>query len=233
MGTKVNGLASESGLGVRCAMPRRILTKDRCTRCYMRLEVCLCPIIPSWNLATKLVVLMHAREVKATTNTGRLALLALEKSEMRVRGAKDNPMDGSNMAAEGSQPLFLFPGDEATTLTPEFLAGYTKPFTLIVPDGTWRQASKMGRRVPELVGIPWVKLAPGKPTGYKLRRAPQSHCLSTLEAIARALGVIEGAAVQKSLEDLFHIMVERTLLTRTPDSLTCRMSQASSFQHAG
>jgi len=44
-----------------------------------------------------------------------------------------------------------------------------------------------------------------------LRRAARPGQLCTLEAIARALGVLEGPEVQRQLEGLLRIMVERTL----------------------
>ena len=38
--------------------------------------------------------------------------------------------------------------------------------------------------------------------------------MATLEAIARALGILEGAWVREALEQLFRVMVERTLWLR-------------------
>jgi DTW domain-containing protein YfiP len=83
--------------------------------------------------------------------------------------------------------------------------------TLVVPDGTWNQAKKVPYRESGVAGIPNVKLAAGAPSSYRLRHSPHVQNLSTLEAIARALGVIEGREVQVSLENLFLKMVERRL----------------------
>jgi DTW domain-containing protein YfiP len=47
-----------------------------------------------------------------------------------------------------------------------------------------------------------------------LRRHTDPRFLATFEAIARALGVLESAAVQARLEHVFHLMVERTLASR-------------------
>ena len=108
---------------------------------------------------------------------------------------------------------------KSVELTPTFLQTLKRPFTLIVPDGNWRQASKMGRRIVGLKNVPQIKLPVGAPTQYFLRRAPQEHCLSTIEAIARALGIIEGPPVQEALEKLFRLMVKNTIGTRSPDTL--------------
>jgi len=163
---------------------------------------------------------MHASEFKATTNTGRWARLALTNSETRLRGEKDRRVDLSGMYDETRQPVFLFPEENSEELRPGM---FEKPVTLIVPDGKWRQASKMWRREPELKKIPCVRLPAGPLSRYMLRRAPQPHCLSTLEAIARALGAIEGPGVENTLLKYFDEMVARTLMTRSPDALRARL----------
>ena len=93
-------------------------------------------------------------------------------------------------------------------------AGSARPITLIVPDGTWRQASKVRQRMPGLADVPCVSLPPDAPTSYRLRAEFHEGRLATLEAIARALGILEGAHVRTALEELFGIMVERTLWMR-------------------
>jgi DTW domain-containing protein YfiP len=85
---------------------------------------------------------------------------------------------------------------------------------MIVPDGSWRQASKARRRIPGLDAAECVTLPPGPPTRYRLRREPKDGGLATFEAIARVLGILESAAVQAELEAFFERMVETTLATR-------------------
>src|SRR5262249_10300950 len=93
-------------------------------------------------------------------------------------------------------------------------AGSSEPVTLIVPDGTWRQASKVRNRVPGLRDVPCVSMGIGDPSRYRLRSEAHGHGLATIEAIARALGVLEGKAVEDALLTPFHAMVERTLWSR-------------------
>lgn len=197
-------------------MSRRFLGEDRCHRCFQRLEACLCADLPRLELKTKLTLIMHAAEYKSTTNTGRLLKLAIPGCEIHLRGEKEQRFAPLELGKENA--LFLYPTPESVELTPELAASLDGPVHLIVPDGTWRQAAKVYRREPCLRVARAVRLAPGALSRYHLRKAPQPHCLSTIEATARALGVLEGAAVQKTLEDLFLLMVKRTLETRTPDS---------------
>ncbi len=66
----------------------------------MHQQRCICHLIPKLNLKTKLTLVIHHRELKRTTNTGRLATQALVNSEMHIRGQKDEPLDLSSLLNE-------------------------------------------------------------------------------------------------------------------------------------
>jgi DTW domain-containing protein YfiP len=174
-------------------------------------SLCVCALIPRIETRTRLVLFIHRREDRKSTNTGRLATECLPNSEIFVRGNADQPSDPF-VAPAGSQPLFLFPHEGATKLT-EFVVP-DRPVTLIVPDGTWRQASKVRHRVPGLADVPCVWLPPSDPSMYRLRAEAHEQGLATLEAIARAMEILEGPHVRAGLELVFRAMVERTLWSR-------------------
>lgn len=193
--------------------------EGRCSRCYMREEKCICDHIPSLENKTKLTVIMHHRESHKTTNTARLAHLSLKNSQIILRGLPQQPIDFTSIwDAEKEIPLFLTLSDRSEVLSPELIARLRgdsqKSFHLIVPDGNWRQASKMGKREKALQTIPWVKLPPGPPSRYHLRHEHLEEGMATLEAIARTIGIIEDTKIQESLEQIFDLMVKRTLETR-------------------
>jgi DTW domain-containing protein YfiP len=191
-------------------MASRNPSTDKCTRCRIYRPLCLCGEIVPLFLPTRVTLYMHWRERLRTTNTGWLACLALPNSEIRLRGARAPELRAAQ-AAPLENALLLFPSENAVELTPEWLARQPRPVTLVVPDGSWNQAKKVPYRESGLAGIPNVKLAAGAPSCYRLRHSPHVQNLSTLEAIARALGVIEGREVQVLLESLFLKMVERRL----------------------
>jgi DTW domain-containing protein len=118
-------------------------------------------------------------------------------------------------AAPGSQTLLLFPHAEAQPL--EDWRGAGRPVTLVVPDGTWRQAKKARRRVAGLADLPCVSLPLAGPSAYRLRHAARPNRLATIEAIARALQILEGPTegdeIQRRLDHIFRVMVDRTLWT--------------------
>lgn len=180
----------------------------------MKMEICICQLIPRIETATKIIVVVARREASAPTNTGRLASMALKNSALLVRGDLENPYDLSVHIPANTTPLVLFPAEEASVVNEDFLKSIVTPICLIVPDGNWRQANKMRRRDPHMAELRTIKLAPGTVSQYRVRAESQPEGLATIEAIARALGVIETPAVQSSLELIFHKMVSRTMASR-------------------
>lgn len=178
----------------------------------MHLERCVCAAIPSLTLRTRLVLLLHFEEAKKPTNTGRLAALAVTDSEVHIRGARDVPLDLASLADPSRRAVVLTPSDDAVPLDAAFLAKDPRPITLVVPDGSWRQASKMPRREPALRRLERVRLVAVPQPPSTTRREPREDGLSTLAAIAHALTAIEdGGAALLALDRL---VTERTLESR-------------------
>ncbi|MBX3228024.1 MAG: DTW domain-containing protein [Labilithrix sp.] len=189
-------------------MSRRANYGHRCKACMMHMSLCICALIPRLETRTRLVLVMHKAELRKPTNTGHIATLALTNSATVVRGREGEPEDEVTWP-EGTEPVLLFPHEGAEPLTAR-----DRPVTLIVPDGNWRQASKVRARVPGLRDVRCATLPLGPPTEYRLRLETHPAGLATIEAIARAFGILEGPEVQAALEGIFRTMVERTLWIR-------------------
>lgn len=174
----------------------------------MHRGLCFCARLPSLATRTRVVLVIHRVEDRKSTNTGRVALACLPSGRVVVRGEPDAPPPRI-LRDDGTEPLLLFPHEDAAPLAPRMPG--EPPVTLVVPDGTWRQASKVRARCPELAGIRAVSLPPGAPSRYRLRAEAHASALSTIEALARALGILEGPAVQTALEDVLDAVVHRTL----------------------
>ncbi len=148
-----------------------------------------------------MIFLQHPRERRVAIGTARMAHLALPGSELH--GGVAFP----GLAALAADPsvAVLFPGVTTTALA-------SPPRTLIVVDGTWPQARQLIRRNPLLSRLPRLGLAPARPGAYRIRREPSPECLSTIEAVAAALGELEGDPARFApLLDAFTFMVERQL----------------------
>ena len=154
---------------------------------------------------------MHFREKFLTSNTAKLAKIAIPSCEIYMRGIKNQPLDSSNLIEEGETPLYLFPYEDAQTIGVDFVPDPTKKYHLIVPDGTWSQAQKIKKRHPDLGAVQNVTLPMGKPSEYFLRIASRPGALCTFEAISRAIGLLDGPELEAKLIESFDLMVSQSL----------------------
>ncbi len=198
-------------MGTVITVGRRRNNAQRCARCRLHLADCVCAHIPRLALSTRVALVMHHRETTKTTATGPLALAALTNSELYIVGQRHAPLDLRPLHSQDRRVVVLFPAEHARTLNRTFIAEDPRPITLVVPDGSWRQARRMPNRIAGLKQAPRVILPPGRLSEWGVRRESTAAGLATFEAIARALGLIESATVQQQLETLFRHMVERTL----------------------
>lgn len=158
--------------------------------------------------------MVHAKELKRTTNTGRLALKALVNSEMRIRGADKEAVDLSDLLSQNYRTILFFPSEDAVELNEAFVNECPLPIQLIVPDGSWRQASKVHYRHHELKDVLRVKITTPNLNPLHMRAETTEFGMATLEAIALALEIIEGEEVGRQLKELYQKKLEATLRGR-------------------
>jgi DTW domain-containing protein YfiP len=151
---------------------------------------------------TRIVLIQHVLEQAQRSNTGRHAAAALSSLELRVFGAKDHGLKVDDL----DDAWLLWPGE------PEPAASLPRPGTLVVLDGSWSQARKMMQRVPRLRSLPRWSL-PAPPQRRSLREAPPGG-MSSLEAIAEALAVLEGETVGAALRAVHEGLVQKQLAER-------------------
>lgn len=175
---------------------------------------CICAFIPSLNLKTKVSVVVHAKELKRSTNTGRLAIHALTNSELRVRGEGRTSLDLSDLLTDEYRTLLLFPSENALELTPNLIHESPLPIQLIVPDGNWGQARKVVTRQTELKSLVRIKISKPNLFHQYMRAESTEYGMATLQAIAHALSVIEGSDVGESLMAFYRLKLEQTLRGR-------------------
>ncbi len=187
-------------------------TLERCPRCVLHLRLCLCASLRPLALATRVCVLRHRKEAFKPTNTGRLVPLTLAQADIRVFGARDQELDTADLFDPQRRTVLLYPSADSTLLARD--ENDPRPVTLIVPDSDWRRAQKLATREEKLASVPRVHLPSGPPSSYRLRFHPDPRFLATFEAVARALGILEGPEVQAELEHVFRMMVDRVLWSR-------------------
>ena len=158
---------------------------------------CVCDVLPRLETASMVTFVFHASELRRSTNTGFLAARALG-AERRVH---DGPLDGvRGLLLVAGAGRVLEPGDRGTPLT--FL------------DGSWRQVRRMVRKRRELQALTPVSLPVRDESSYPLREGRRFDELSTLEAAAIAMGIVESPEHETALRTLLDAFVQRTLELR-------------------
>src|SRR5690606_40673867 len=79
---------------------------------------------------------------------------------------------------------------------------------LCVPVGTGRKALQLVRLNPVLQSLPRVSLPAGDASAYRVRKATEVAAVATIEAIERALSVLEPGRDFAPLLAPFHTMVQ-------------------------
>lgn len=157
-----------------------------------------------------MIVVAHPAELRRSSNTARLLQAMVPKVELRA------PKDALEFNLATERPRLLYPAPGARTLSAELAhIEDPRPLSLVLPDGSWPQARRLAKRAPALAGVQPLCLPPGGVSQYSLRAAsPEPGRLCTLEAVAVALGIIEGDLVERALLGGLASFVEATLRAR-------------------
>ncbi|MGI5860953.1 MAG: tRNA-uridine aminocarboxypropyltransferase [Myxococcales bacterium] len=177
-----------------------------CPRCLLREAACLCDCIPRVETRTQVLIVRHTKERLRTSNTARVAALALVRAQLLDIEAASDPIDPAPFREPGT--WLLYPGQERAG-RPE-----PAPRKLVVLDGSWRQTRRMYLHMPALRGLPVLSLPPPEIAPARLREQQRPEGHSTLEAIAAAIRFIEGEAAARPLEQLHEEIVRRVLKVR-------------------
>ncbi|XP_039115100.1 tRNA-uridine aminocarboxypropyltransferase 2 [Dioscorea cayenensis subsp. rotundata] len=189
--------------------------------CGRPCSVCICSYLPPSPIptSTHILVLHHPHELRRN----RLATLpALTRSLLHLHslsGRRLHPSSSSLLTSPSSTPLLLFPCPNSIPLS--LWASQNPPsarpnLNLIVLDGTWAQAKEMATASgPFLSSIGAIQVSLEVDEGVDgestfeselvLKKEPFKGCVSTIEAVARALRILEP-------EEKVGVEVEETLL---------------------
>jgi len=174
---------------------------DRCERCLFQRRVCLCAEIPRVANRTEVVIVRHHLERYRSSNSGRLAAMALASCTVVEHGGAVGP--ARLPALDGA--WLVYPQGEAVIPA-------EPPRQLVFLDATWSQARRMYRKLDGLRGLPILRLAVTAPAP-RLRESPAPGFVSTIEAIAAALRMFDGDDIADPLLRLFHTAVDRAEMT--------------------
>ncbi|MCY1080249.1 tRNA-uridine aminocarboxypropyltransferase [Archangium lansingense] len=182
-------------------MSPRVSPRPRCHRCNLPQHLCLCAEIPRVETCTRFLILQHVVEIGKKSNTGRVAALALSNARLLTYGAPGEFLDTALLSEPGT--WLLYP--DGPPAPPDAPA----PRQLVVLDASWSQARRMTQRLPALRALPRLALPPPEPGLLRLREPTHPSGMSTLDAVARAVAVLEGPEAAVPLERLAVLRVQR------------------------
>lgn len=162
-----------------------------CQDCLYPLITCVCEHLTHIKHKTQLVILQHPSEIKSAKNTVKLLKLISNNIEIHVGETEDDFVDiKASLLTDPSKCALLFPSESASTV--KQINDLNQSInTLIVIDGTWRKAKKMLILNPWLLQFTQLRLTENIKANYQIRKTSVANGLSTIEAVAYALGELE------------------------------------------
>ncbi|MDZ4083355.1 MAG: tRNA-uridine aminocarboxypropyltransferase [Bdellovibrionales bacterium] len=205
---------------------RGLQPREICWTCRQPKASCYCSRIRRLDSGIDFVILIHPIESRRRIATGRMAHLILQDSWL-IEGEDFSKCEKVRRltADPARRCMILYPGrtamdldePETTKALQNVVASHDKRLTIFVIDGTWATARKMMRLSENLRDLPMVKFQPTQESRFQVRKQPEKHCLSTIEAIHAVLdrltpqaGNDQGSSAKHDhLLELFLEMVER------------------------
>lgn len=220
------------------------MSRQCCKVCERPLQTCICSFISTIDNETQVIVLQHPSEVNQSKGT--VALLKHSLSNIHVFVGED--FTQNKALEEALQPFgdfvyLLYPSETSVNVNQISQNATEKPLTssnvisdstqhdgtfslkknncLIILDGTWKKAYRLFMVNPFLQNIPHLKLPEGLIGQYAIRKTAKENALSSLEACAYALQIIEGNTLRyQPLFDNFKAFNDFQLSFRPSSHLT-------------
>lgn len=203
------------------------IPKDACPTCEKPTRHCVCREITPVSTAVRVLILQHPQEKRELLGTARLLHRALSSSFF-VSGLSWPNLASALQRADATAPpsaagtwgvLYLGSKDSSPRGSKDILAVMSrrgKPVPnpaevlttlegIVVLDGTWSQAKALWWRNAWLLKLRRLVLTPPTRSRYgSLRQEARPDAVSTLEAVAYTLGVLDAeSGAERSLLELF------------------------------
>ena len=184
-------------------MPREI-----CSNCERPISVCFCNEIKVFSNQVKLIILQHPDETKHPLGTAKMAQLSFKNSHLFIGEEFNSNKELNKLLKINNGPsAILYPHKDAieisqfdTKTNPQDQVEEIQ--NLIVLDGTWRKAKRIFEKTDFLKELKFLSLNIKTDQKYKIRKAPKAGLLSTLEASAMALSVLDRSDYSDSTDVL-------------------------------
>ncbi|KAF7819033.1 villin-3-like isoform X1 [Senna tora] len=209
-----------------------------CSNCSRPNPVCLCHVLPARPIhtATRVVILHHPHEAQHKLSTTPILTKTLLNATAIV-GRRLRP-GLSPLLDKSPKAVYLFPPTNSSPAVnidhleaSDWIRNHGEDLVLIAFDGTWKHAREMVKASEEFLSKFATRVClevDEKVSGgciydseLILRKEPFSGCVSTMEAVARALRVLEpnGLEIESTLIKILREMVSIILFDLRLDDI--------------
>ncbi|MBD1558004.1 DTW domain-containing protein [Vibrio sp. S9_S30] len=190
-----------------------------CQHCGKAKKMCICHTIQNLHSEVELIILQHPDEVHRAMGTARILNLSLDSCRILVgENFTENAELNTLLQDDSYIHWVLFPNEKSVPVTQLSSAhlGNTlgsrsemKKIRVLLIDGTWKKAYKIWRLSENLHCLLSVALPDSLKGNYRIRKAPSSNSLSTVEAGFHLLNILEPSQDFTPLIESFNQMVDR------------------------
>ncbi|MFG1483141.1 tRNA-uridine aminocarboxypropyltransferase [Halobacteriovorax sp. HFRX-2_2] len=195
----------------------------KCMGCSRPKTLCVCSLIKTSQIRSKIVILIHPMEAKKEKlGTGRITHTGLANSEliMGIDFTNDKKVN-ELLNNERYYPMVLYPGEDALNISApssdEVELLKNKVPLIFVIDGTWPCAKKMMKLSTNINELPRISFSSDKESAFLIKHQPHKQALSTVESVHVLIkelgkyGVEELDGNEDSMIDAFKAMVQKQI----------------------
>ena len=156
--------------------------------CALRGNTCVCTQMKTIRSPIQLTIVRHRKEVNRGSNSARILASSIEGTNVIDHGSR---YSGPTILAKErlNNAVLLFPMfyDPDPKYPPLEWTGQFTPRNLIVLDGSWKQTSRMLKKIEGLTALPRIPVKPLIPPLPRIRQPYFEGGMCTMEASISAL----------------------------------------------
>ena len=183
---------------------------ERCPACALRGNTCVCDQLQRIHLPLHVQIIRHRKELSRGSNSARILVHSLENATVIEHGAR---YSGPTILPDHllNDTVLLFPMfyDPDPNHPPQQWTGQFTPKNLIVLDGSWKQTSRMLKKIRGLTALPRLGVAPLIPPLPRIRKPYFEGGMCTMEATISALQQFISTEQTEQLKSNYLIWIDQ------------------------
>lgn len=161
-----------------------------CQQCGYPETTCICSHINTVDTSLNIIIIQHEKEAYHAKNTARLISLCIPTSRIILTNDVQ-AMQNLEKECSFEHTALIYPSETSEPLESTATARLNQFSTLLLIDGSWKQAFGMVKQNPWLAALPTFHFTSAPESNYVIRHTKLEHALSTLEAAAYAISCVE------------------------------------------